>query len=73
MQGMLQAPQFAGSLVVSTHAVPHSWVPPEQVVAQTLDEQACPLGQALPQAPQLAASFVVFTHELPHRVVPPAH
>ncbi len=72
-QGMLQAPQLAGSVTVSTHAVPHKVVLPEQVTAHALEEQAWPLGQAMPQPPQLAASFLVLTQAEPHNEVPPEH
>ncbi len=63
-QAMAQPPQWAASLVVSTHADPHCvgkgarhWqVPPAQ------EEFARTAEQAFPQPPQFAGSVAVFTH-----------
>jgi hypothetical protein len=55
-QALPQAPQFAGSEVVFTHAVPHRVVLPLQLTAQAPDEQTCPLGQTFPHVPQFAGS-----------------
>jgi hypothetical protein len=55
-QAMLQPPQLALLVVVSTQAVPH-WVwLPEQLVLQALLLHTCPVVQAWPQVPQLLES-----------------
>ena len=55
-----QAPQFALSVIVSTHCSPQSVVPPGQT--HWLFTQSRPAGQAVPQAPQWRRLFVVSTH-----------
>ena len=65
-----QPPQFAGSVWLSTQALPHSVVPAVQVVVQTPAEHPWPPRQAVPQAPQLAESVCVLTHSPAHNVVP---
>ena len=57
---MPHAPQFDGSVVVSTHAPPHDSRFPGQ--PHTPLVQAAPGAQALPHAPQFCGSFLVFTH-----------
>jgi hypothetical protein len=51
-------PQFDGSFVVSTQAVPHLVVPPLQTSWQALDTQDWPVGQTVPHPPQFARSLV---------------
>jgi hypothetical protein len=61
-------PQFAGSVMVLTQAVPQVVAPAGQ--PHTPAVQACPLGQALPHAPQLSGSLpIVFTHAPPGQAV----
>jgi hypothetical protein len=54
-QALLQAPQFVGSVLRSTHT-PLQTVWAELVHLQTPATQACPPPQALPQVPQFEVS-----------------
>jgi hypothetical protein len=66
----LQAPQWAGSRVVSTHSELHSAKPRSQstlqVPAAQLETPWAGSSQATPQAPQWLVSVRVSAHELPH-------
>jgi len=67
-QALPHCPQFAGSLVVSTHASPHWLVPPPQMHWPL--EQSCPMPHAWPQAPQFCGSRSVLVHVAPQSVDP---
>ena len=67
-QGILQPPQFAGSLSVSTHLLPQSFEPPRQSTPHLPAEHTCPVGQGIPQPPQLAGSFDVSTQLEPQTI-----
>lgn len=60
-QGLLQPPQFALLVIVSTHALPQS-ICPAAAQPHVPPLQTEPAGQAMPQPPQLSALFVVSTH-----------
>jgi hypothetical protein len=60
-----QAPQFAGSLDVSVHVVPHSVSDPQEQLPAT---QSAPDGHGELHAPQLLASFKRSTHAPPQSV-----
>ena len=64
------APQFAPSVPVVTHAVPHWVVPPPQLVAHLPDEQTSPALHTLPQAPQLVTSWASEVQAAPHTCAP---
>jgi hypothetical protein len=70
-------PQFAESLVVSTHVAPASPVQsislPGHAVTHMLLAHVCPAAHLLPHMPQLFGSTFVSKQELPHIVVPPPH
>ena len=68
-----QAPQLAGSRVVSTQVLPHSVWPGGQVDTQAPSEHLVPAGQARPHAPQLAGSESTLAQVLPDPMpaVPP--
>jgi hypothetical protein len=68
---LLQAPQLAGSILVSTHLLPQLAVPPRHSAAQVPAEQCWPVAQACPQLPQLAGSKSVSTQAPPHSLEPP--
>jgi len=68
-----QAPQFLGSLTVSTQAAPHLVAPPAQLMAHWPMEQTSPAAQAVLQAPQFLGSLAVSTHAVPHIVTPGPH
>ena len=59
-------PQLFGSLIVSTHMLVQSVIPPEHW--QVLLVQVDPLGQTLLQLPQFWSSCVVSTQRLPQTV-----
>jgi hypothetical protein len=74
------APQFAGSVVVSTHEAPHNVCVPGQRHALAVHVSAA--GHATLHAPQFALSVVMSTHAPPHCInggehivahVPPLH
>jgi hypothetical protein len=65
-----QPPQFAGSLLVSTHVEPHSRLPLGH--AQTPATHDNPDGQTWPQLPQFAALVLRSTQDPPQLVVPAA-
>jgi len=67
-QTVPQAPQLAGSLLVSTHWLAHRMVLPWQETTQTPASHDWPAAQRLSQAPQLAKLRWVFVHRPPHRV-----
>jgi hypothetical protein len=68
-----QAPQFIGSLVVSTHAVPHILSPCPHVVWQMPFAQASPASHACPQPPQLVGLDERSVHVPLHAVCPAGH
>jgi hypothetical protein len=59
-------PQFAGSVLVSTHARPHCRAPAGQLVVQLSAAHTWSPGQTLPQVPQLSGSLDVSTQDRPH-------
>jgi len=63
-----QAPQFVVLVVVSTHALLHSFSLLGQVAVHTPSEQPWPAAHAFPHAPQLALEELVSTH-LPEQLV----
>ena len=66
-----QEPQFCVSLLVSTQAPLHGFVPSAQLSEQTpLEQTSLPL-HMLPQPPQLVGSLLVSTQAPPQRAVPP--
>lgn len=69
---MPHAPQFEGSICVSTHFPPQFTVPPRHCEAHVPLEQTSPLAHAFAHAPQFAGSICVSTHFPPQSVVPPA-
>jgi hypothetical protein len=65
------APQFAPSLVVSTHAPEQSVRPvPQPLVEHAPDEQTSPVAHAFAQLPQFAGSLPVSTQAPPQSIVP---
>ncbi len=77
---MPHAPQFIGSVVVSTQAVPHIIRGAAQVVTamHAPAVQICPVGQTLPQRPQLRGSMFRMVHPtepvpVGQQVLPAAH
>jgi hypothetical protein len=66
-----QAPQFCGSVLLSTHTPPHSVRFAGQTHAP--DTQVCAPEQTLPHVPQLALFTAVSTQVVPHSVSPPLH
>ena len=67
-QTVPQAPQLAGSWVVSTQSPPHGVLPLAQVDRQALALQTSASAQAWPQLPQLAWSAPVSTQVPPQLV-----
>jgi len=65
-QGTSQSPQLAASVMVSTHALPHSFLPDGHWHAPPLQIWSAAHGMA--QSPQLAASVLVLTQAVPHFV-----
>ncbi len=63
---MPQAPQLAGSLLVSVQAAPHWVVPLGQLATHLPVAQSSPAAQTFPHAPQFVTSEAVSTHLLPH-------
>ena len=77
---MPQSPQLLGSVVGSTHAVPHNLSPVAQVRVHEPAEQTFPPVHIVPQAPQLFGSLARSAHvpeqstfEPVHPHFPPAH
>jgi hypothetical protein len=73
---LVQVPQFAASLDVSTHVPLQSVWPAGQFAAlalQTPLSQVSPVAQAFPQLPQCAVAAARFTHCDPQATVLPAH
>jgi hypothetical protein len=68
-----QPPQFALSLLVSTHEVPQVVFGGGQVVVHAPEEQSFGDAQGTPQPPQLAGSVLVSTHFPAQSVLPPVH
>jgi hypothetical protein len=68
-----QAPQFAGSLFGSTHALPHDVVIAAHDCAQIPAAQTWPAWQVTPQPPQLAGSDCVSGHCAPQAGRPAGH
>ena len=64
-----QAPQFAGSVSVSTQLLPHCVEPPRHATAHCPIEQSSPAAHVVPQAPQFAGSFIV-SMQAPLQTVP---
>jgi hypothetical protein len=62
----LHVPQFAGSLLVSTHVLPHRVAPPEHL--HEPEEQVVPPLHVCVHVPQLLLSVLVLTHAVPHCV-----
>jgi hypothetical protein len=60
------APQFAGSVDVSTHAPAHVTCPDGQLVPHTPLEQIAPGEHTLPHEPQWDGSVARSTHAVPH-------
>jgi hypothetical protein len=65
-----QAPQFWGSVVVSTHALPHASVIAEHDGAHALEAQTSPVAHVMPHAPQLPGSVVRSTQRPPQFFCP---
>jgi hypothetical protein len=63
-------PQLPGSIVVSTHWLPHWVVPPPQLNPHTLCEQTCPALHTVPQPPQFWLSRVVSLQAPPQTTSP---
>ena len=63
-QFISQPPQCSGSLMTSTHDVPHSTVPGGHVVMHTPAEQTLPVAHGVPHAPQFAADVMSASHPL---------
>ena len=66
------APQFAGLLLVSTHAPEHIVVPAPHETAHIPAEHTCPAAHAFPHAPQFARSVARSRHAPAQFVVPVA-
>jgi hypothetical protein len=62
------APQFAASVDVSTHDVPHDTRPIAHAASHAPAEHASPASHTWPHEPQFFASFVKSTQALPHAV-----
>jgi hypothetical protein len=62
-----QPPQFAVSVIVSTHVPLHS-IPPVPAHEHVPCEQAWSAAQVVPHAPQFSTSELVSTHTSPHRI-----
>jgi hypothetical protein len=69
VHGLLQRPQWSGSLATRVQTPPHSSVCPPH--SHCPARQTCPLEQVMPQAPQLVALFDRSMHAVPHKVSPP--
>jgi hypothetical protein len=68
-----QAPQWSGSLCVSTHFPSQLVVSPGHEMMQELPEHTSFWAQVLAQVPQCWLSFVKFTHALPQVENPESH
>lgn len=73
VQTVLQAPQFVGSLRVSTHAPLQAVEPEAQLSAHLPWEQVSILPHLVPHAPQFATSAARFTHAPAQAVYPASH
>src|SRR6185436_1999935 len=71
-QAVPQAPQFFGSMVTSTQALPHLVLPPAQLRPHTPAEQTSPAAQTVPQVPQFFGSKSVMV-QTPLQRVEPGH
>lgn len=73
-QGRPQAPQFIGSLRVSTQTPPQRTCPAGHAPApQRPAAQAIPAGQVMPQTPQFIGSPCVSMHDPPQSDCPAGH
>jgi len=69
--GLLQKPQFSGSVLVSEQLLPHCVSVPAQVAEHVLCEQSgVAPEQTVPQLPQFAGSDAAFTHSEAHAFNP---
>jgi hypothetical protein len=67
----MQAPQFAGSVCVSTQWPLHAVIVPGH--EQTPAMHVVPAAHVVPQVPQFIGSIVGSTHTLPHDACPVGH
>jgi hypothetical protein len=72
-QAVPQLPQFALSLLVSTHAPVQLVRPVAHVVAHVPPLQTCPAAHAFPQPPQFAGSLAGSLHLPEQSSVPVGH